>query len=535
MTSVDSGACERASVKTVTFRSILFGDAGTPEEIDTVTPPDCFSDLNLDQIAAALTAGRDEYNLKPFFFYPLTDLYTVNYRYDVQKDLENETIRGHIQAFAQKMQAMRGGLAQSAKMHYKLQRQRWFLDAVDHYCSAVLALRDDLASAGPNSRGLRDFRDYLTGYTDTAGFVALVADTQRLKDQLASIRYSLRIAGKRIYVSKYGGESNYSAEVLQVFEKFKQAEANEYRFNLRVPLEMNHVEAGILDLVALLFPEVFDFLEKYSLDHAGFLDPVIAKFDREIQFYVACLEYVSRFKAAGLPFCYPDVSSKSKQVKCDEAFDLALANRLLGEGAAVVTNDFYLRDPERILVVSGPNSGGKTTFARTFGQLHYLASIGCPVPARKAALFLCDRLFTHFEREEDLQNLSGKLEDELRRIRQILERATPMSILIMNESFLSTTLDDASYLSRQVMERIIVKDMICVSVTFLDELASLGETTVSMVSTVAPHDPASRTFKIIRRPADGLAYAAAIAEKHGLTYEGISRRLQQTTSESTVS
>lgn len=507
------------------FRSILFDHSEAAVDVDNVEAPEFFTDLNLDQVVASITTGRDEYNLKPFFYTPLRHVEAINYRYDVLRDLESEALFGHIRSFAQEMRTMRGHLAQAEKLYYKRQKQSWFVDAVEMYCGAVTRLSSDLAIAGLRSRGFLTFCEYLRSYTDSQEFVSLVAETQRLKAGLSSIQYSLHIHGKRIMVGRYDSEPDYGAHVLQTFEKFKQGAAKEYRFDFHPALDMNHVEAAILDLVAQLYPDIFSSLDEYCSRHSGYLNTTIARFDREVQFYVACTEYVEHFRRTALAFSYPTVTDQSKEVCGHDVFDLALANRLFRENASVVTNDFYLRDPERILVVSGPNQGGKTTFARTFGQVHYLASIGCPVPGREARLFLFDRLFTHFEKEEDIQNLSGKLEDELLRIHGILERATPNSILIMNESFLSTTLNDALFLSKRIMQRITELNMLCVSVTFLDELASLSDTTVSMVSMVNPRDPALRTFKVVRRPADGLAYAVAIAEKYHLTYGGIKARI----------
>ena len=514
-----------AILETAPFLSILFSSLDDEGQLEEQGAPDFFPDLNLDQIVDTVTAGREEYHLKPFFYRPLERVEAVRYRQAVFQDFEDPKLLRIVRSFAEEMRNMRAHLARSEKHHYKLQKQASFLDAVETYWKATVTLAQELACAKPDSRGFQRLSDFLAGYCASEEFAVLRGETEKIRANLEGVRYSLHIHGARVTVDRNDRDGDYSQEVLEAFQKFRQADPRSHRLKMPLSIEMNHIEAQILDLVAKLHSGIFAHLDEYCTRYRGYFHEVIAKFDREVQFYIAYLEQMDQVRKAGLAFCYPNVTNPSKEIQALETYDLALANQLIRAHKDVVTNGFYLTEPERIFVVSGPNQGGKTTFARTFGQVHYLAALGCPVPGASARLFLFDRIFTHFEKEEKVQNLRGKLEDELIRINEILQMATANSILIMNESFLSTTMNDALFLSREVMKRIADLNLLCVTVTFLDELSSFSGMTVSMVSTVNPIDPQQRTFKVIRRPADGLAYATAIAEKYRLTYDAVKMRV----------
>jgi DNA mismatch repair protein MutS len=507
-----------------TFESILFvGGAEVPGE---VAAPVHFRDLNLDQVVEAIVAGRDEYELRPFFHLPLREVDAVEYRHEVFNDLESDEVDGAVTAFAGEMARMRRYLTLAHKQHYKYEKERWYLDAVSVYCDAVTAFSDTLAGLEVASRGLRALRGHVADYVASPRFATLASTVRNVLDGLDRITYTLRINGGRVTVSTYEDEADYSVEVEKTFARFQQGAVEDHLVKVADPGSMDYVEARIAELVARLYPAEFKALDEFCSEHATFADEVIVRFDREVQFYLAYLQFASRLIKAGLSICYPEVSVTAKEAAVCDAFDISLASKLTGQGDRVVVNDFALHGVERILVVTGPNQGGKSTFARMFGQLHYLAALGVPVPGSQARLFLPDHVFTHFERQEDISTLRGKLDDELVRVKEILERATGDSVIVLNEIFASTTLADAVFLGSEVLRRIVDLDCLAVCVTFVDDLSSLAPATVSVVAGVAPDDPTNRTFKIERRPADGRAYAGALAEKYGLSYDHLRGRIE---------
>ncbi len=449
------------------------------------------------------------------------------------RDLEAPALRSALTTFADQIQTVHEHIEHAAAIVHPMERHRWHLEAADAYVTAVTALADVLDSTVPASRALTTFAAELRTYIADDAFTTLTADTNRMRADLAAVTYRLRIGEDRVVVGRHDGEPDYGAEVLATFARFRRtAVPTPVPVDVFSTIDMNRVERAILERVARLHPAAFKALERFAQDHAGFVDPVIATVADEIRFYLAWLDLIEPLRDAGLPFCYPVAALDDTTLDARGLFDLALALRLRSSGADappdIVTNDVTMTAAEHLLVITGPNQGGKTAFARAIGQLHHLASIGVPVPASHAGVPLGEAVHTLFARAEDPGDLTGRLEAELTRARAILDALRPGSVVILNESFDSTTVDDALAINRALLGEIAQRGAIGVVVTFLGELAAFDAATVSMTSVMDPLDPTRPTYRFERRPADDLAHARALADVHGLGYDAVRARIAGT-------
>ncbi len=533
------------------FYSVLF-----PTEESAALPrrtemPDCFGDLQLDLIMKQALQDRQNMGLEEIFFTPVTDPSVLRYRQEVMEELEDPAVRsavlkivegfGGLKTF---MEELQGGLARqddppdrsygprfkfSLNDLFRLGKNadNWMgmgrmLSSAFDFTAAVAAFARHVRGISLRSQGLRGFADYVVSYCESEHFREIETEAKRLREFFDHLRYCLWIKrdGGEVKVLPYEEREDYVTLIERLFGRFRQTDAMDFRRRLSEAPFSESVENEILQRLSKQYPEEFQALSSFCTEKMVF-DDVVVRFALEVRFYFCWLELTAPLKEAGLPFCYPVFRERKEEMRVDEGFDLALAIRKPG---SIVTNGFCLTPPEQILVITGPNQGGKTTFARSFGQVHYLASLGLPVPGRKAELFLCDGVLTHFEREETPEDLNGKLRDDLTRLKSLLDGATPRTVTVINEIFSSTTAWDALGLGKHMLDALTELGAPTVVVTFLEELADYGPQTVSMRADVSEEGKA-RSFRILRREPGGLSYAMLLAERHGLGYEEVKRRV----------
>jgi len=513
------------------FESVLF-PAGSADAARTPPAPGedpledaKLVDLHLDELIAQVLAGQERFELEPLFRMTLQEPESIAYRHEVVRELKRPEVGGPLRDFIGATDEMRRRLELSERLRNRYQKQYWHLAAAERWCVGLRALDRALSPLELRSRALRGLRERLAAHLNSSAFVELEAETCRLLAELGEVRYTVAIRGLRVTVSRYEREADLTNAVEELFARFRQGERERRPFRVHERAELDPVEEQVLARVATLNSELFARLDAYYERWREFAEPALVRFDREVRFYLAYLGYVARFEAAGLRFSLPEVRLRGERLFAEDGFDPVLAARLLERGARIVLNDFELSGPERFLVITGPNQGGKTTFARMFGQLHHLAALGLPVPAARACLPLADHVLTHFARVERPSALRSDFEDDLVRIRRILERAGEGSIVVLNESFAGTSVGDARVIGRRLLTWLIGRGTRGVLVTFIDELSALGSATVSMVSIVEGSGEGRRTYLLERRPADGRAYAVALAERYGLSYERLRARL----------
>ena len=136
---------------------------------------------------------------------------------------------------------------------------------------------------------------------------------------------------------------------------------------------------------------------------------------------------------------------------CQGLYDVSLA-LLLKE--KVIGNDLAA-DGKGLVVITGANQGGKSTFLRSVGQAQLMMQGGMFVAAEAFRANVCDGLYTHYRREEDASMVSGKLDEELARMSEIVDQMTPNSVVLLNESFAATNEREGSEIAWQIMRALV--------------------------------------------------------------------------------
>ncbi len=188
----------------------------------------------------------------------------------------------------------------------------------------------------------------------------------------------------------------------------------------------------------------------------------------ELAFYLSCLNLYEQLDQLGEPVAFPQpVPACEHRLSCMGLYDVTLA---LTMKQKVVGNDIADNGKD-LVIITGPNQGGKTTFLRSIGLSQLMMQCGMFVPAESFAANLCTGLFTHFKREEDKTMESGKFGEELKRMSTIVDLITPDSLILLNESFTATNEREGSEIARQIVSALIEKRIKVFYVTHLYEFA----------------------------------------------------------------
>ncbi|CAG0968931.1 MAG: hypothetical protein IAE83_02900 [Anaerolinea sp.] len=270
----------------------------------------------------------------------------------------------------------------------------------------------------------------------------------------------------------------------------------------------------------------------------------LAALEPEMVFYLGAVRLIRQMQRAGLPMCRAEVlDQEARQCIIQDCYNLHLALRTISRGGSsalgreVVVNDVKFDDEGRILIITGPNQGGKTTYIQGLALAQLFFQAGLYVPGSKAAISPVDGIYTHFPVEEKPNAHLGRFGEEAQRLHEIFLQVTRYSLVLLNESLSSTASGESLYLGRDIVRSFRLIGLRAAYTTHMHELAGSADAlnastpgdskVLSLVAMAqsslseASGGEIKRTYKIVASPPMGRSYADELAARYGISFEKI--------------
>ncbi|GAC1644567.1 MAG: hypothetical protein NVS4B8_15360 [Herpetosiphon sp.] len=507
-----------------------------------------FLDLAFDDLVTALDpAGQFLRSIRTALGEIPTCPTVIAYRQEICADLlSHPTLVEHVQSVLPRLAALSFG-PNAWPGDLPITEVATRVNELAELVSIVTALQISLESeTALASRGLLDLRSAIVSFAASPIVVALQKELPALQEQLhniGSVTIGINLdAGLRpasaVLLSLQPSHFGSARSLLgRLFGSDTPAFSGHLHPVSTNPLgngssllqrDVDHLIAGALQPIAAA-------LHRYHQLHVrGF-----AGLTNELAFWLAAVALDKRLTAAGIALAHPLIEPPSERSgRLTGLVNITLALRLLP--LHTVSNDFAF-DSGRVVIVTGPNHGGKTTFLRAVGQAQCMFQLGLRVAATAAQLAPVDAVLTHFPTAETLEAGFGRLDEEARRLAAIFDQATPRSLVLLNEPLTSTSEREALLIAGDLVKGLRLLGARSLLVTHLHTLVPAidasppdgKEPIQSLVAEIESTGPdLQRTYRMKPGMPAGNSFAVDIAVKHGLTWQqlatAIRRRLADT-------
>lgn len=545
--------------------------------------------LDLDTLLQVLTGGQRR--REPFVTEVLTalctDLDVLSYRQDIVADLlATPVLCDQLAHTLDDLTALEEALHLPAEWSIFTITHR--LAELEAYIAVVVQLRRALDAAAVHSRGLLALRAHVQAVAETATFQALQQDAPTLRatlSQACSVTIGINLSPDltpesaailSISPERVEGRSPLLAYLAPSSSPVVEPRAGSSKSGSRperaiTPLRGDNLKPGYgtarlvpmggrdLSPQGPLAQDLQKLLERVAAPVATVLKrylavntQALASLGAEISFLLNGVTLIQDLWRVGLPVCRPEpIPLDARAASLDNCYNVSLALQMCTSDTertrlpdGLVTNPVLFDATQgRVWVLTGPNRGGKTTYLRAVGLAHVLFQAGLYVPARAALLSPVDAIHTHFPNLETAQLGKGRLDDEAERLAEIFHKATPHSLILLNEVLAGTSASEAFSLAVDAMRGLHMLGTRAIYATHLHDLAASvaeinaqtpGDGTVGSLVAGAEEQETdggsashARTYRIRPGPPKGVSYASEIAVQHGISFAQLATLLRQ--------